>query len=339
MKSPVFASPPKVKHSARPRSRFEYPLFVSSYFCGFDLQRRSSVYLAASGRRIGAAARLRTVAGGVMKNILRCMLALLVSACAHAETAPVSAGAKYVAMGSSFAAGPGITNSADVPANRCGRSADNYAQQIARRRNLTLTDVSCGGAMTANILGPWNELPAQMDAVDADTRLVTVTIGGNDVGYIGGLFGASCVAQRGDDNARSCPPISEPDDAAFAALEERMAQIPIEVRRRAPSARVVFVDYLSVLPPSGVCEATPLSAAHADLSRAIERRLRETTARAAARGGADVLRASELSAEHSACASAPWMNGFPAPEGGSPYHPNLQGMTAVADALEQLLWP
>lgn len=280
----------------------------------------------------------------MMRNILSltCTLVLFVAACAHAGSASLPAGAKYVAMGSSFAAGPGITQSADVPQSRCGRSIDNYAQQIARRRGLELIDVSCGGAMTANILGPWSELPAQMDAVDADTRLVTVTVGGNDVGYIGGLFGASCVFiadQRGDDTPRSCPPITEPDEAAFAALEERMAQIPMQVRQRAPNARVVFVDYLTVLPPSGACEATPMSDAHADLGRSIARRLRETTARAAERGGADVLRASQLSAERSACAAEAWMNGFPASDGGSPYHPNLEGMTAVADALEQLLWP
>ncbi|GGC13951.1 hypothetical protein GCM10011494_35940 [Novosphingobium endophyticum] len=34
-----------------------------------------------------------------------------------------------------------------------------------------------GGATTAHILGPWNELPAQIDALTDDTALVTVTIG------------------------------------------------------------------------------------------------------------------------------------------------------------------
>ena len=54
--------------------------------------------------------------------------------------AALAAGAHYVAMGSSFAAGPGVTVPADQPPNRCTRSADNYARQSARRRGLTPTD-------------------------------------------------------------------------------------------------------------------------------------------------------------------------------------------------------
>ena len=42
--------------------------------------------------------------------------------------------------------------------------------------------------LPAHVLAPWNELPAQIDAVTPDTRLVTITIGGNDLNYIGNLF-------------------------------------------------------------------------------------------------------------------------------------------------------
>lgn len=100
------------------------------------------------------------------------------------NTAPPPAGATYVAIGSSFAAGPGITVPADAPPDRCARSADNYAHQIARRHDLRLLDVSCSGATTAHVLGEWNTLAPQLDAVGAETRLVTVTIGGNDVRLI-----------------------------------------------------------------------------------------------------------------------------------------------------------
>lgn len=49
---------------------------------------------------------------------------------------------------------------------------------------LNLVDVSCGGATTAHILGAWSELAPQIDAVTSDTKLVTVTIGGNDLNYV-----------------------------------------------------------------------------------------------------------------------------------------------------------
>jgi hypothetical protein len=84
-------------------------------------------------------------------------LSLSMSGCAPLGQRPaaeqLSPQARYVAMGSSFAAGPGVTAPADTPANRCARSADNYAHQLARKLNLQLVDVSCSGAKTDNLLG------------------------------------------------------------------------------------------------------------------------------------------------------------------------------------------
>src|SRR5687767_810852 len=173
------------------------------------------------------------------------MLLALSPVAARPSTMPghLPEGARYVAMGSSFAAGSGIAPSADVPANRCGRSADNYAHQLARKRRLRLVDVSCGGATTAHVLGPWGELPAQVDALTVDTDLVTVTIGGNDVRYIGRLIAESCKAAgpaegvpglcgsfpRGAASARSLPPATQ---ESWRALEQNLRQIAIEVRRR-----------------------------------------------------------------------------------------------------------
>lgn len=277
------------------------------------------------------------------------LLALFVGTGADARPASVAlkAGDRYVALGSSFAAGPGVTVSADTPPNRCTRSTDNYARQVSRRLNLDLTDVSCGGATTQHILTGWTELPPQIDAITPDTRLVTITIGGNDVGYIGGLFAGSCAtvpdaalckgfaARRG---TGTLPP--EPDDAAWRALEARMDAIIAGVRQRAPGARIVFVDYLTLLPKGKLCAGTPLSKASAKLARAKADRLVDATARSARRGGATMLRASKLSARHHACAQSAWVNGFPidaASAGMVGYHPNLAGMTAIADALQRIV--
>jgi lysophospholipase L1-like esterase len=263
---------------------------------------------------------------------------------ARPHTARLAAGDHYVAMGSSFAAGPGITTPADLPANRCTRSRDNYAHQLAARLGLSLTDVSCGGATTTHILGRWNELPPQIDAVRADTKLVTITIGGNDVNYIGALFASSCAARpdsalcRGFAARQSGAPPPEPDEATWQVLEGQLDRIAGEVRLRAPNARLVFVDYLTILPAKTLCAAAPLSPAHAAAARAKAARLISVTARAARRAGAVLVQASQLSAKHDVCAPSPWMNGFPL-QGGPPfmvgYHPNLAGMTAVTSAIEQ----
>ena len=49
----------------------------------------------------------------------------------------------YVALGSSFASGPGIDPLLDA---RCGRSGSNYAHLVAERLGYDLVDVTCGGA-------------------------------------------------------------------------------------------------------------------------------------------------------------------------------------------------
>lgn len=69
--------------------------------------------------------------------------------------ASISPRVHYVAMGSSFAASPGVTTSADQPPTRCARSVDNYAHLLARKLELQLTDVSCSGATTAQLLNAW----------------------------------------------------------------------------------------------------------------------------------------------------------------------------------------
>jgi hypothetical protein len=109
------------------------------------------------------------------------------------------------------------------------------------------------------------------------------------------------------------------------------------VRRRAPRARVVFVDYLTLLPPHGV-PAPPLSAADADLGRHIGKGLEETTAKAAQATGCELVRAGQASREHHGWSAGPWAAGagWPLPWRPAPFHPNAAGMRAVADLIIEL---
>lgn len=279
---------------------------------------------------------LHVVLGGLLA--LSLTMALSVDASAQRRPA-LPAGAKYVAMGSSFAAGPGLLPYvADAPA-RCGRSSRNYAHLLAARRGLSLVDVTCSGATTAAVLTGWRELPPQVAAVDADTRLVTVTIGGNDLGYIGNLMSLSCIqlATRLGDPAGRCRPAADPGAGAFDALPRAMADVAAAVRARAPNALLVFVDYPVVLPPRDLCDGTPLTREQADAARALAVRLAAITEAAASAAGARLLKVSELSRGHDACAADPWMTGYPAPTGAAAYHVTAPGMEAVARALDQML--
>lgn len=256
-------------------------------------------------------------------------------AMAMAATTPQSAilpGSHFVAMGSSFAAGPGVGGVAAKDGGRCGRSTANYAQLLALRFSLKLTDVSCSGATTGNLLARWNELPAQIDAVKRDTRLVTLTIGGNDVAYIGRLGAASCAAAR---PKRDClvAPAGQPD---FGALEERLVDIAREIRTRAPMAWIVYFDYVHLLPSRGACPLIPLTSDGMSETRRVQSGLNRAIANAARRSDAIFVPASMLSAKHHACAAEPWVSGLIDRNGNTapvPLHLNDRGMAALADAL------
>ena len=244
----------------------------------------------------------------------------------------------YVAMGSSFAAGPGLTPRAANSPRAAGRSASNYAHLVAGRLGLALADVTFSGATTSHILGADDRgNPAQLDAVTAHTRLVTITAGGNDVGYLPGLTLSSFPAfaawlpfvRRGLAEATDAVTV----DAKFATLEQNAGRIVREIRSRAPGCRVIFVDYLTILPPAGV-DTSPLPAHTAAWGRALVARLTETIVRVAEGEGAEVVLASEASTGHNAWAREPWTRRFHLSlRGGAPYHPNLAGMAAVADLV------
>src|ERR1700754_2652869 len=90
--------------------------------------------------------------------------------------------ANYVALGDSYAAGPLIPN--QLSPLGCLKSDHNYAHLAAPSIGLTLRDPSCSGATTADMTQTQNvELgsnPPQFNSLDAETKDVSLTIGGND---------------------------------------------------------------------------------------------------------------------------------------------------------------
>lgn len=238
-----------------------------------------------------------------------------------------------------MAAGPGITpRAADAPF-LAGRSARNYAHLASQQLGAHLVDVTFSGATTANILCDRQRgAPPQADALDGSEDLVTVTIGGNDVGYVPLLFAGSLPAW-----ARRLPVIGSAardllDRAARDAALERVATelnaVGALLRAKSPRARIFFVDYLTLLPPAGVA-APPLSAEVAELGRRVAARLAELTAAAARETGCELVSAAQISRDHHAWSDDPWTigAGWPLPGRPQPFHPNAAGMRAVADLI------
>lgn len=278
-----------------------------------------------------------------MKNVLgACVAALGLWSCAHAERDALPAGARYVNMGSSFAAGAGAGPAAPGSPARCYRSSANYAHLLAERLSLTLEDVSCGGATSAHLLNAWNELPAQIEAATTETRLVTITIGGNDIAYVGNLVASSC--EQGESIRAAglvfpCPAPFAVPETAYATLENNLREIARQIAARAPQARVIFIQYVALVPETQ-CAQSRFTEAEAAALRTTASRLSEITTRAAAETGATVLRMDEISAGHTPCDSDPWSAGLPRDydgAAGAAWHPNRRGMAVIAEQLEQTL--
>jgi lysophospholipase L1-like esterase len=254
--------------------------------------------------------------------------------------------AEYVALGSSFASGPGITEHAEGSPALCGRSKDNYPHLLAAARKLALIDVSCGGATTDHVLrGGQYFQRAQIEAVTSETKLVTITIGGNNVGYMSNMMAAAC-ANAPDlvpwfwKKMGICKPIPPAEvEGKYATLEASMMDIVRTARLKAPKARIVFLSYQAVVPPTGTCAALHMTETQADSARAMAGRLIETNRRVVASLGIELFDVAALTTDHGVCAKDPWIEGvvYPAsPFSNDPmiFHTKLKGMQAIAAGLD-----
>jgi lysophospholipase L1-like esterase len=249
-------------------------------------------------------------------------------------TAPALGAPQYVAMGSSYAAGPGILPIVPGSPLRCARSAENYAHVLARLRGWSLLDVTCSGATTTDVLqaGQFSQ-PAQLTAVTAATRLITVTIGGNDVFFMANLRGLSCDRPLlpGACTVRSDAEV----EARFAHLADSLRQVVAGARSRSPNVQIIFVNYFTVLPEHGTCTRVGLTPEGSDHMRDVAARLAVITRQVAMETGAGLMDVASLSRAHDACSKDPWVLGAHREEGTliPPFHPTQAAMTAVGNAL------
>lgn len=239
----------------------------------------------------------------------------------------LAAGDKYVALGSSIASGFGIS----VQSTDCGRSSRNYPQLIAARYQLALTDVSCGGATIPNIVDtPQAGNAPQISAVTPDTKLVTVTIGGNDI-----LYNATAVGCGVPDGICTVPPSLQADLVTTRAALGSMLR---EIRAVAPDATIVFVTY-----PREVPEGNCPELGYADEEAAIVRSMGEDLERMFVEvvgADPDVVLVDPYVApgDHTGCAPVDerWAAGKVADDGFA-YHPTALGHEVMANMVAEAL--
>ncbi|RYJ07265.1 MAG: SGNH/GDSL hydrolase family protein [Actinomycetales bacterium] len=296
--------------------------------------------------RVVAPGSVRAVSRSRVVAVLALGAALLLSGCTssddspapsagptRASTAPTPApdGPRYVALGDSFTAGPGIVP-IEKESGLCIRSLKNYPRLVAASVDATtFTDVSCSGATTDDVLESGLN-PAQLDAVSPDTGLVTIGIGGND----SGLFAALSRACTTDSTSCSTY-LRDTLPSVLSSTSARVVSTLRAVEDKAPDADVVLVGYLRIAPESGTCTELGGSAFDAAGVAEGERSLDATLAAAARTAGATFVSMSAASKGHDACAGDDaWTNGLqPAEDDGITLHPRESGMKAVATQVEK----
>ena len=251
----------------------------------------------------------------------------------------------YVGLGDSWAAGP-VIPLYEEPWG-CLRSTNNYAHLAAPKLGLPLRDASCSGAETEDMTAPqdvWpGPNPAQFDSLDADTAVVTLLVGGNDIGF-------SSIAQ----DCWSPTPLGQPCQDKYVVdghdtIDDRIAEtapklgaVIAGIFARSPNADVFVLNYSAIFPhtagPLGDIGCYPqIPVAHADVPylRNVHLKLNAMVAEQAAAHGATLIDVYSASVGHDACAppGLRWVEPAIIASPAAPVHPNLIGMLAMSDLV------
>nr|WP_107451405.1 SGNH/GDSL hydrolase family protein [Actinacidiphila rubida] len=271
-------------------------------------------------------------------------LALTAAVTAPASAAPQGHGqgnpTRYVALGDSYTSGPVIPTQVDA---NCARSDHNYPSLTAAADAVAdFTDVSCAGATTAEMWKPQGTNGPQLDALNHDTTLVTLQIGGNDVGF--GPIIAACAGLTATDPAGS--PCKQHftaggvDQLTLNVLRTapKVSDALHAIHQRSPRARVVVVGYPDLLPDSGVpctSPAVPFAAGDFPYLRDTEKRLNTMLRIEALLHGDEYVDTYTPTIGHDMC-QAPgdrWIEPLAPAAPAAPAHPNALGEQAMAQAV------
>jgi lysophospholipase L1-like esterase len=248
----------------------------------------------------------------------------------------------YVALGDSFTAAPLLP-----PLSRsrltCLRSARSYPVLVEKALHPRgFADVSCYGASTPDMTRAEQTVlgtnPPQLKAVRPADSLVTVQIGGNDVGFdriivtcgllsLTDPFGAPCKAHYtsgGTDRLAQ----------AVRRTAPKIASVLRKVRRHAPHARIMVLGYPDILPVHGEGCWPLVPVARGDLAylNGVEVKLNKMLAAQAAARGDSFVNTYADSIGHDACQErgVSWVEGLIPTSLAIPFHPNALGARAMA---------
>ncbi len=155
------------------------------------------------------------------------LLTAFVAAPAHADTPPPG----YAALGDSYSSGLGAGSS--YSGGSCELSSGSFpALWSAAHASLPFKQLACAGATTADVAG------TQAKSIPPNTALVSVTAGGNDVGF--STIMTTCALQG---TSACVSAVNAAEDVARTKLPGLLDTAYNAIRANAPNAKVVVLGY------------------------------------------------------------------------------------------------
>ena len=219
---------------------------------------------------------------------------------------------RYVALGDSYSAGLGA---GDYSGGSCDRSAQAYSALWAAANDpVSYVFQACSGATTSSVLS------SQLSVLSSATTLVSITVGGNDVGFSSVM--ETCVLLP----TSSCvSAVGQAESEISADLPGELDSVLSAISAGAPNARVVVLDYPDPYDLSKSSSCLGLSTTdRTDLNQGANELDGQIQAAAARYGDvfADVRAAF---AGHEICDSGSWLNSVDWLDLGASYHPTAAG--------------
>ncbi|WP_051388616.1 SGNH/GDSL hydrolase family protein [Arthrobacter sp. 35W] len=231
---------------------------------------------------------------------------------------------KYTSLGDSYAAGYG----AGSEAGPCQRSAQAYSVVGAAALGLQFRgNLGCFGATTAVVQA------SQVPSLDPAANVVTVTVGGNDVGS--GAVAASCLP---DPATVGCQAALQNAAVAMGELPGRLTALIVSIRGQAKHARILVAGYPHLFEPAAMTALqfpAPVVQASTAVNAATDQ-LNAVVAGTAAANRAGFVDVAGIFAGHGYPSTAQWINfDLANPTLPGSLHPNALGQgSGYAVAVE-----
>lgn len=247
-----------------------------------------------------------------MKRLARCLAPILgVLLVVLSLSASAFAADQYVALGDSYSAGNGA-NSTNLDSS-CNRNTYAYPYLLAQQKGLALSFVACSGAVTGDVIN------SQSNALSSTTKLVTITIGGNDIGFTSLILACTTLGCSSQ--------ISSSQSKITNELPAKLNSTYATIKAKAPNAKVVVLGYgRPFASPSRTClAATGVSSSEETSLTTLVDNLNNTIKARAQAYGFSYADVNPYWAGHDVCASNPFTNGLTLLHTADSYHPTRNG--------------